>query len=125
MRGFHQYKAARTQSASKPQIVLMLFQEAIQRIIKAEMAVGSNNRQDAIQHAHHIRSIMMELMASLDDSVAPELCAQLRSLYSWSFDEMVKFGRDLDPNRLDGVSRVLSSLLEGWQAAVRSPEAAP
>ncbi|MGC6516025.1 MAG: flagellar export chaperone FliS [Myxococcota bacterium] len=120
MRGIHRYKQSRNQSSSKAHLVVMLYQESIQRLLKAERALGSHDGH-WLSDVHHARAIILELMGGLDDKQAPEFCAQMRALYGWSLEELIAVGRDKDPAHLANVRDVLTTLLDGWRVAARGP----
>jgi flagellar biosynthetic protein FliS len=67
---------------------------------------------------HHVRSIYFELISALDDGTSPELCAQLRNLYTWCVRELMTAGRTRDIAKVEGVKRVTATLQEAWQEAV-------
>jgi len=120
MRAIAQYRSNRIESASKPQIVLMLFQEALRRMEFAIQAMQDNEATAWRAHLHHVREIFLELRHALDDTAAPELCATLRSLYQWCNDELIAAGRDGQPARIHHVIRVTTLLTEGWQGALET-----
>ncbi len=120
MRAIAQYRSNRIESASKPQIVLMLFQEALRRMEFAVQAMNDNKPSVWRAHLHHVREIFLELRHALDDTAAPELCATLRSLYQWCNDELIAAGRESQPTRIGPVIRVTTLLTEGWQGALES-----
>ena len=117
MRPIDQYRSNRVDSASKSQIVTMLFQEIGRRL---EMALDANDRgsHEWRGHLHHVREILIELRMALDFEAAPELCKTLASLYDWESDELISAGRDQAARRIRGVIRVNEQLLEGWIGAL-------
>jgi len=114
MRGIAAYKQNRVESASPAQIVMMLFQEAVHRLTRA-LHTLDNDPAGWRKDLHHTREIYVELLTALDPSVAPEMCANLSSLYQWCIAELVEAGRAKDEKRIRDVLKVTTTLLEGWQ----------
>ncbi len=123
MRGIAAYKQSRVESASPAQIVMMLFQEGVHRLTRALQTLDGDHiswRADL----HHVREIYLELLGALDHEAAPELCADLQRLYQWCIEELVAAGRDKDAEKIRGVLRVTTTLLEGWQVVARGGDGA-
>ena len=117
MRHLEQYKTNRVGSASKPQIVTMLFQEVGRRL---EMALASLEAKshDWRGHLHHVREILIELRMALDFDAAPDLCKSLAALYDWAGAELLAAGRDEAEPRIQNVVRVNETLLDAWTEAL-------
>lgn len=120
MRAIASYRTNKVETASKAQIVLMLFQEAVRRMDLAITGIESGDSLSWRPHLHHTREIFLELRAALDDKVAPDLCSTLRRLYIWCNDELIAAGREASTQRLKNVIRVTTSLIEGWQGALEA-----
>jgi flagellar biosynthetic protein FliS len=118
MRGIGRYKKSRVENAPQRQIVLMLFQEAVNRLTIASKKMETEPSAEWLPHLHHVRSILLELIGALDDSAAPDLCPRLRSLYRWCMSEVIAAGRDRDPKHLKDTIRVIVPLMEGWKGAL-------
>jgi len=119
MKGIGAYRAARKQ-ASPEQLVLLLYREMITRLQGLEGADKEDPRW--ISDTHHVRAILLELSDALDFEAAPELCKQLHSLYLWSMGEMVKAGREREPEKLLPVIKVVRHLHDGWEEVVKRPQ---
>ncbi len=122
MRGFDRYRSSQVRSASKVELVQMLFQEASKRLsIAGDLPTGSSAR---IAHLHHVREIYTELELALDFDAAPEFCAQMQALYTWCITTLIRSANgERADTELAGVIRVTDSLAEGWFQAARQPEA--
>lgn len=116
MRGINRYKSSQKKAASKVQIVVLLYQEVLLRLSKAEAALETGSRMAHIPHLHHCRQIFMELKGALNPEDAPELCERLGSLYDFALSELIACGRDRDPTHLEKVKEVTEILLSGWRA---------
>lgn len=113
MRGIAAYQSTRKQTATPAQIVLMLFQTAVQRLGK--LAHSSNvGSAEWVRDLHHVREIYFELRFALDQEAAPQLYARLYPLYTWSISELVRAGRDKDVRPIKNVLKTSTSMMEAW-----------
>jgi flagellar biosynthetic protein FliS len=123
--GIAAYKATKVESANNTQIVLMLYQEIVSRLVRAEqMCTAGQPILTWLPHVHHARAVIIELQSALDDRTAPELCGRLRPLYRWCLQELVAVGSDGDVKHIVDVREVATTLLEAWQHVARSSAAA-
>jgi len=122
MRGYEKYRRSQVRSATKVEIVQMLFQEAVKRLgLAVRLREGSSER---IAHLHHVREIYLELNAGLDFEAAPEFCAQVHPLYLWCISTLGKAGGGPRANaELRSVLKVTENLAEGWFQVARAPQA--
>ena len=119
MKGIEQYRSSKLESASGPQVLIMLYEEAIRRLRLTTNLLESGDKVNAQPQLSHIRAIFVELTGGLDDSSAPELVLELRRLYDWALSELLQVGADGSADRVRSVTRVAESLLEGWRIAIR------
>lgn len=120
MRGIDSYRRSRTDSAPKHQIVLMLYQEVLSRLVRIGILLDAKaSTTEWLPHVHHVREIFLELQGALDFAAAPELCGNLHNLYQWCMQEMIALGQDRELEHIVNVQHITTTLLDGWQHAVR------
>ena len=91
-RGIAEYKAVNLGSASREELVIMLYEAAVRYQIYARTALEKGAAEDARNHLRRVRDIFGELMVALDHTVAPELSSNLARLYSWLIAELGRVG---------------------------------
>ena len=104
------YRSTRTTTVSPLQVLVQLYDGALRFLRTAEQAIEAGKPADkgvALSKAH---AIVSELQATLDDSQAPELCAQLHALYDFALDQITQANIHNDATPLPGVIKVLSEL---------------
>jgi len=109
-----QYRAAQTETASPVRVLVQLYDGALSFLREAEYAMDNGDiarKGVAIGKAH---AIVSELMATLDPTRAPELCAELESLYNFVLHELTQANIQSDAARLAGPINVLQTLREAW-----------
>jgi flagellar biosynthetic protein FliS len=116
MRGIGAYVKNRASSASKTEVVRLLFGEAVKRLKR----VQTLPTDDAgwIGETHHVRAILLELRAGLNREASPEMTDRLFALYTWAIEELMTASNERAPARVEPVLDVLQTLLEGWRAAL-------
>ena len=120
MRGIAEYKAVNLGSASKEELVVMLFEAAIRHQFEAVDDFDKGEYTSAREHLRVVREIFGELLCSLDHTVAPELSSRLGRLYTWLIGEVARAGMEKSRERLDNTIEVCENLLEGWVEAFRN-----
>ncbi len=123
--GLGQYKKTSVETASREQILLMLYQAAIKNCKKAIEAIEQRNLAKKGEYIGKLQDIIVELSNSLDFEVGGDVAKELESLYDYMMFATTQANIKLDKEPLDGVLRVLNTLYEGWSEAVKSLKTAP
>lgn len=118
-RGIAEYKAVNLGSASKEELVIMLYEAAVRYQTYARTALEKGASADARNHLRRVRDIFGELMVALDHTVSPELSSNLARLYTWLIAELGRAGLERSVTRLDDTLAVTQNLLDGWTQAFR------
>lgn len=105
-------------SASREQILLMLYEGAIRFTKLALRAIETNNIAERGKNIIRAYDIVMELQVSLDHKVGGDLTKQLDQLYTFIMDQYTKANLHGDPEALKSCLRVLENLYDGWKQAV-------
>lgn len=118
--GLGAYKKTSVETASKEQILLMLYQAAIKHCKKSIEAIESNNLVKKGEHIGKLQDIVIELLNSLDFEVGGEVAKELSVLYDYILYSTTQANLNKDKKPLEGVLSVLNTLYEGWNEAVKS-----
>ncbi|NCN41746.1 flagellar export chaperone FliS [bacterium] len=116
--GAKKYKQTSVTTASKEKILLMLYEAAIKNLKLAKMAIEQKKISEKCTHITKAHDIISELSNTLDHSKGPEVTEQLESLYSFCVNQLIKANMENDPKMIDSVLQVMTTLYEGWVAAV-------
>lgn len=112
------YKQVSVQTATPGQVLVMLYDGAINFAQKAKEAMLKKEIAQTGILIGRCQDIIWELLGSLDHAVAPELCRQLAQLYLFVINQLNEANLKRVPEPLDRVARVLSTLRAGWADAV-------
>jgi flagellar secretion chaperone FliS len=123
--GANQYKRNSILTASRGQILLMLYEAAIQNVKKASAAIERRDvaaKGVAIGKAH---DIINELMNTLDFEVGGQIARDLERLYNFMTETLVKANLENNQDHLARVQKLLETLLDGWRGAVSQVNSQP
>ena len=118
--GLGAYKKTSIQTASKEQILLMLYQAAIKNCKKAIEGINDGDVRKKGEHIGKLQDIVIELNNSLDFEVGGDVARELSSLYDYVLYSSNQSNIKLDVEPLEGCLKVLSTLYDGWAQAIKS-----
>ena len=118
--GLGAYKKTSVETASKEQILLMLYQAAIKNCKKAIEAIDQKNLAKKGEYIGKMQDIVMELSKSLDFEVGGDVAKELASLYDYLLYSSTQANIKIDKSQMEGCLRVLNTLYEGWTEAIKN-----
>lgn len=118
-----QYQQTQVMTSSGVQIVVLLYDAAIQSIELARAGIESNNLKDKGRFLGRAISIIGELNSVLDFDRGGEIAVSLNRLYEYILTELIAANARNRASHLDGPLRCLTTLREGWRevAALQQP----
>jgi flagellar protein FliS len=116
--GANQYKQMQIKTASKGQILIMLYEAAIKNVKKAALAIDQGDKAGKGVHIGKAHDIINELNNTLNFDVGGEIARDLERLYNFMVEQLVKANLDNTKEPLQAVSKMLETLLAGWRGAV-------
>jgi flagellar secretion chaperone FliS len=111
----NQYQRTQVMTSSRVQIVVLLYDAAIQSIELARAGIESNDPKEKGRFLGRAISIIGELNSVLDFEQGGEIARSLHRLYEYMLSELVTANVRNDARRLDGPHRCLTTLREGWR----------
>ncbi len=115
---YQQYKKTSILSASKEQILLMLYEGAIKF---TKLGIQAAEKKQVAERGKNILrayDIIMELNATLDHKVGGELSKQLEQLYTFMMEQYTKANITGDAEPLRANVKILENLYDGWKQAI-------
>lgn len=116
--GANSYKQMSVKTANRGQILIMLYEAAIQNVKKASAAVDKNDRSAKGIHIGKVHDIVNELVNTLDFEVGGAIATDLERLYNFMAEQLIKANMDNSKAPLLTVQKLLETLLQGWRVAV-------
>lgn len=121
--GLGAYKKTSVQTASKEQILLMLYQAAIRNCKKAMEAIDQKNVAKKGEFIGKLQDIVIELNNSLDFEVGGDVAKELASLYDYILYSSTQANIKIEKEPLEGCLNVLTTLYDGWTDAIKTLKA--
>ncbi len=112
------YKSTQIETASQGQILLMLYDGAIQRMKQARDALEEEDYQESHSKLVKVQDIVTELMATLDMEVGGEIARNLHDIYDYVLHNLVQANVQKDPELVDEVLPVMEDLHEAWKKVI-------
>lgn len=112
------YRTNSIYTSPPDQVLLMLFERAIQDMDTAATAMERGARIAWIEAINHARSIFVELQSALDHQLAPALTRSLHQVYAWALLQLTVASRERDLELLRAVRSVTVQLYESWRVVV-------
>jgi len=112
------YGAVKVTTANPGQILVMLYDGLLRFLRDASDAMTANRRGRSGESISRAMSILRQLLGDLDPSHAPELCQNLRALYMFCIQHLVRANIEQNPAKVEEVVGLLSPLRDAWVEAV-------
>ncbi len=116
--GAKNYKQMAITTASPTQILVMLYEGAIQNVKKAMLAMEQKNLADKGKYIGKAHDIINELTVSLNHEIGGPIAKDLERLYNFMVSQLLKANVENDYEALVSVQKNLETLLEGWKGAI-------
>ncbi|HVV58517.1 MAG TPA: flagellar export chaperone FliS [Gaiellaceae bacterium] len=107
------YAESSVMTASREQLVVMLYDGAIRFLRQSAEAMRVGSRERSRNRMRRAEMIIDELNMTLDMSHG-EIPARLRSIYLFCKRQLIQANIESDPSKIDGVVGLLAELREAW-----------
>jgi flagellar secretion chaperone FliS len=127
----HAYRKVQTDSASREETVVLLFEGIVRFLHQARAAMDRGDLEEQSRLINRVQRILSELTLAVSDEPDPTLAVSLRCSYTSMYNRLMEANISDDLNALDDVIQLASRFAEAWRMAlqkVTSPvasEAAP
>ena len=115
---YQKYLKTTIETASQPQLLLMLFDAAVKKLHIARKAIEESNIEVSHNELIKVQRIFSELMVALDFEIGGELAHQLFSIYDFVYRQLVQANIRRDVKLIDETLPIVEVLREGWTKAV-------
>lgn len=112
------YLKTQIETASQPQLLLMIFDAAVKKLHIAKRAILKKEIEKAHTELTKVQRIFTELMIALDFEKGGELAENLLRIYDFVYHHLVKVNIKQDAAMLDEVIPIVEELRDGWTQAV-------
>lgn len=113
-----QYEQTQVVTSSGVQLVVLLYDGAIQSIEMAGRQIQAKNVREKARHLGRAIAIIGELNSVLDYEQGGDIARSLRRLYDYMLAELVEANARNNERKLEGPLRCLTTLREAWREVV-------
>jgi len=117
------YRKTSVTTATKEQVLVMLYEGAINHLKRASDACQKNDlsmKGTAVGKAH---DIINELSNTLNFDVGGDIAVNLENLYMFMVELIIQGNIKNDHTKFDQARKLLENLLEGWKGAIAQNQA--
>jgi flagellar secretion chaperone FliS len=119
------YREMEVLSATPGQLVVLLYDHLLVTLRRARVAIEAKDIERRSELLDKSRSIIAELLATLDLEKGGDIAVQLSALYTFQLTELVDIGLKPDVKRLERITNMIAELREAWATiASQSPTVA-
>ena len=111
----HQYQQTQVMTASHLQLIVLLYDSAVQSLELAREGILKNNHRDKARFLDRGMAIIGELSSVLDFERGGQIAATLHQLYDYTIQECLRANLRHEAACLDGPIRCLTTLREAWR----------
>lgn len=123
--GAKKYKNTSVLTASREQILILLYEAAIRNVKKASACIDKKDiagKGMAIGKAH---DIILELISSLNFEIGGDVARDLERLYNFMIEQLIKANIEGKKEPLETVEKIMMNLLDGWRGAIKEMKEGP
>ncbi|MBW2090692.1 MAG: flagellar export chaperone FliS [Deltaproteobacteria bacterium] len=125
MSGYGQmlYKRTQVTTVDKGRLIVLLYEGAIKFTRQAKACAEAGDIEGKANNINRAMDVIAELTHSLNMKEGGEIAANLKKLYLFISDLLLKEKIKKGTHYADDVIRILNTLLEAWNEVVDKPEA--
>ena len=112
---YEQYLNTDAETTDQLGMVILLYDAGIRYLREAKGAFERNDYITVGNALEKARAVVAELRATLNMEKGGDISQNLLKLYNFANQEILMTNAMREPNRIDGVIKVLVNLREGWQ----------
>jgi len=109
------YQKAQVNTVDQRKLIVMLYDGAIRFLTTAVEKLNAGDTYEAHNNLIKGKSIIAELLASLNMEQGGDIAKNLQRLYSYMFNELIDANLNKDGTRITHVLHLLRELRVGWQ----------
>lgn len=115
----YKYLNTQVQTASKEQLLILLFDGAIRFCENARRNIDEKDYELSYVELVRSQRIVMELLSAMDrHAMDPEVYKNLCGLYTFVYRELVEANMARESDHIDSALKILRHLRETWELAI-------
>ncbi len=118
MSGYNQYQENQIATASREQILLMLYDGAIRFCKQASLAIKNDDPDNKGKYLGKAMAIISEFSTSLNHEIGGDISKNLDALYAFMLSELTKANIKNETQPIDNTCSMLCELRATWAEAI-------
>lgn len=114
------YRDMEVLSASPERLVVLLYEQLLVSLQRVRIAIETKDIEMRCKHLDRSRSILGELLSTLNHERGGAIASQLSSLYAFLLAELIETSRTQDPVRVSRVIGIASDLRDAFSQAANT-----
>ena len=114
----NQYRKNNVETATQEELFLMLFNALVKFVTKAKNAIETKDIQETHNNIVKAQNILIEFIETLDFSVNEELATNLKNLYEYNIQLLMRANIKKDMAAITESLEMLQGLRDTWKQAV-------
>ncbi|MBU0743697.1 flagellar export chaperone FliS [bacterium] len=114
--GIRKYQETMIRTMGPERMIVMLYEGVVRHLQGARADLAGGDIAGKATHLQKAQAIVTELNHSLDHERNAEIAANLSSIYTYIFNELINAQIGGDVKHIDDVLRVLAPLMQAWQS---------
>lgn len=115
---YNKYKSTQIKTASREQLLLMLYDGAIKYMKQGREALKDEDHELAHDKLLQAQDIVTELMASLDMDIGGDVAEDLYALYDFILHNLVQANVEKSAQRVISALDVMEDLNDSWETVI-------
>ena len=109
-----QYQKSETENKSVPELIIMVYDGAIDNLRKAAELYKNEKMQDGYEAMEKAKRFVVHLYTTLDEEKGGDIAANLSALYAYLIERMNFIQATKDIKTIKEAIDLLSNIKEGW-----------
>jgi len=119
--GLHSYQVNDISTSSQGQLILMLYDGALQAVNQAIQCMSRKEIAEQSRHILKAQDIINELSSALDMKQGGEVAKTLDQLYQFVLNQLIQANITSDTLYLESIIKVLTPLRDAWSRITEAP----
>ena len=109
-----QYRKSETENKSVAELIIMVYDGAIDNLKKAAELYKTEKMQDGYEAMEKAKRFVVHLYTTLDEEKGGEVAANLSAMYAYVIERMNFIQATKDIETINEAINILSNIREGW-----------
>lgn len=102
----------------KPKLLLMCLEKILSLCNECIKLFASREYETSNEKLQQAQNILLELVSAMDDKMDEKISKNLKSLYLFSFRQLVLANLEKDAEKIEGTKKIINILYDGFKKSL-------